>query len=48
MKNQVQLSAERIELLGKFKEAVPQFMAAEAEVIELAVPVQGANMIASD
>ena len=36
MENQVQLNAERIELLNKFKEAVPQFMAAEAEVIELA------------
>ena len=33
MENQVQLNAERIELLGKFKEAVPQFMAAEAKVI---------------
>ena len=36
MENQVQLNAERIELLNKFKEAVPQFMAAEAEVVELA------------
>jgi len=36
MENQVQLNAERIELLNKFREAVPQFMAAEAEVIELA------------
>ena len=36
MENQVQLNAERIELLGKFKEAVPQFMAAEAEVIKTA------------
>ena len=36
MESQVQLNAERIELLKKFKEAVPQFMAAEAEVIELA------------
>ena len=36
MENQVQLNAERIELLNKFKEAVPQFMAAEAEGIELA------------
>jgi alkylhydroperoxidase/carboxymuconolactone decarboxylase family protein YurZ len=36
MENQVQLNAERIELLNKFKEAIPQFMAAEAEVIELA------------
>jgi AhpD family alkylhydroperoxidase len=36
MENQVQLNAERIELLNKFKEAVPQFMAAEGEVVELA------------
>ena len=36
MENQVQLNAERIELLGKFQEAVPQFMAAEAEVVEIA------------
>mgnify|MGYP002750786363 CR=1 FL=1 len=36
MENQVQLNSERIELLNKFKEAVPQFMAAEAEVVELA------------
>ena len=36
MENQVQLNAERIELLGKFREAAPQFMAAEAEVIEIA------------
>ena len=31
MENQVKLNEERIELLGKFKEAVPQFMAAESE-----------------
>jgi AhpD family alkylhydroperoxidase len=36
MENQVQLNAERIELLGKFREAVPQFMAAEAGVVEIA------------
>jgi hypothetical protein len=36
MENQVQLNAERVELLDKFREAVPQFMAAEAEVIEIA------------
>ena len=36
MENQVQLNAERIELLNKFKEAVPEFMAAEAELVELA------------
>lgn len=36
MENQVQLNAERVELLGKFRAAVPQFMAAEAEVSELA------------
>jgi AhpD family alkylhydroperoxidase len=36
MENQVKLNEERIELLGKFKEAVPQFMAAESEVIEIA------------
>jgi len=36
MENQIQLNAERMELLGKFREAVPQFMAAEAEVIEIA------------
>jgi hypothetical protein len=33
MENQAQLNAERIELLGKFKEAVPDFMAAEYKVI---------------
>lgn len=36
MENQVQLNAERIELLGKFREAVPEFMAAEAGVVEIA------------
>jgi AhpD family alkylhydroperoxidase len=36
MENQVQLNAKRVELLDKFREAVPQFMAAEAEVIEIA------------
>ena len=36
MENQVKLNAERIELLGKFKGAAPQFMAAEAQVIEIA------------
>ena len=36
MENQVKLNAERIELLNKFKEAAPQFMAAEAQVIEIA------------
>jgi len=37
MENQMQLNAERVELLDKFREAVPQFMAAaEAEVIEIA------------
>ena len=36
MENQVKLNEERIELLGKFKEAVPEFMAAESEVIEIA------------
>ena len=36
MENQVQLNAERVELLDKFRKAVPQFLAAEAEVIELA------------
>ncbi|MGD9302861.1 MAG: carboxymuconolactone decarboxylase family protein [Desulfobacterales bacterium] len=35
MENQVQLNTERIELLGKFREAVPQFMAAEAELLEI-------------
>jgi AhpD family alkylhydroperoxidase len=36
MENQVKLNAERIELLDKMKEAAPQFMAAEAQVIEIA------------
>ena len=36
MENQVKLNAERIELLSKFKGAAPQFMAAEAQVIEIA------------
>jgi hypothetical protein len=36
MENQVQLNAKRVELLGKFRAAVPQFMAAEAQVSELA------------
>jgi AhpD family alkylhydroperoxidase len=36
MENQVQLNAERMELLGKFKEAAPEFMAAEAKVLEVA------------
>jgi AhpD family alkylhydroperoxidase len=36
MENQAQLNAERIELLGKFKEAAPQFMAAEAAMVEIA------------
>lgn len=36
MENQTQLNAERIELLCKFREAVPEFMAAEAKVIEVA------------
>ena len=35
MENQVQLNTERLELLGKFREAVPEFMAAEAKVLEL-------------
>jgi AhpD family alkylhydroperoxidase len=35
VENQVQLNTERIELLGKFREAVPQFMAAEAELLEI-------------
>jgi hypothetical protein len=29
MENQAQLNAKRIELLNKFKEAVPQFMAVD-------------------
>ena len=36
MENQVQLNAERIELLGKFREAVPEFMTAETKVQETA------------
>jgi AhpD family alkylhydroperoxidase len=36
MENQVQLNAERKELLRKFRDAVPQFMAAEAGVLEIA------------
>ena len=36
MENQEQLNAERIELLGKFKEAAPQFLAAEYELLEMA------------
>ena len=36
MENQMQLNAERIELLGKFGKEVPEFMAAEAKVIEVA------------
>ena len=36
MENQVQLNAERMELLGKFRDAVPEFMAAEAKVLEVA------------
>ena len=36
MENQIQLNKERIELLGKFREAAPQFMEAEAKVIEFA------------
>lgn len=36
MENQVQLNAERIELLGKLKEAAPQFMAAELELLGIA------------
>ena len=35
MENQVKLNSERIELLGKFGKAVPEFMAAEAKVIDL-------------
>jgi len=35
MENQIQLNEERIELLGKFGKAVPEFMAAEAKVIEV-------------
>ena len=36
MENQIQLNAERMELLGKFSKAVPEFIAAEAKVIEAA------------
>lgn len=36
MLNQVKLNEERIELLGKFKEAAPEFMAAESEVTNIA------------
>jgi AhpD family alkylhydroperoxidase len=36
MENQVQLNAERRTLLGKFKKAAPDFMAAEARMIEAA------------
>jgi AhpD family alkylhydroperoxidase len=36
MENLVQLNAERIELLGKLREALPQFMDAEAGVLEIA------------
>ena len=36
MENQVQLNEERIELLGKFREAAPQFVEAEMKVIEFA------------
>ena len=36
MENQTQLNVERIKLLGKFREAAPKFMAAEAKVVEIA------------
>ena len=36
MENQMQLNAERIELLGKFGKEVPEFMTAEAKLIEVA------------
>jgi len=35
MENQVKLNSERIELLGKFGKAIPEFMTAEAKVIEV-------------
>jgi AhpD family alkylhydroperoxidase len=34
--SQVELNSERLELLEKFKQAVPDFMAAEAAVLEIA------------
>jgi AhpD family alkylhydroperoxidase len=36
MENQVQLNTERIELVGKFREAAPQIMEAQAKVNEFA------------
>jgi len=36
MENQVQLNKERMELLGKFSKAAPEFVAAELKVIEAA------------
>jgi AhpD family alkylhydroperoxidase len=36
MENQVQLNKERMELLGKFREAAPEFMVAESKVLEVA------------
>ena len=36
MENQVQLNKERLEILGKFKEAVPEFAAAEGKLLEIA------------
>ena len=36
MENQVQLNRERMELLGKFREAAPEFSAAEAQVLDVA------------